>query len=250
MPPSWLRIAHRGASGSAPEHTRAAFERALELGVDMIELDVQLSRDGELVVIHDLDLERTTSGHGCVRAYDLAHLTALDAGAWFGSGFAGQRLLSLEDVIAIVGARARLNVEVKAPATDWGRLAPKLTSTLRTRGLLASTVISSFETGALAAVRAEAADARIGLLWQTSDFADAWRWAADIGATSFHPHWMLVAPEMVSAAHGHGLQILVWTVNDTVAMRQLLGLGVDGIMSDFPERFAQVSEVGKLSAKT
>jgi len=245
-----LRIAHRGASGSAPEHTRPAFERALELGVDMIELDVQLSRDGELIVIHDLDLERTTSGHGCVRAHDLAHLTSLDAGSWFGSRFAGQRLLSLEDVVGIIGARARLNVEVKAPAADWGRLAPQLTAMLRLHGLLESTVISSFETGALAAVRAEAADARIGLLWQNADFVDAWRWTSGLRATSLHPHWMLVSPELVSTAHGHGLQVLVWTVNDPAVMQRLVGLGVDGIMSDFPERFAEVPGLRKLSAKT
>jgi len=237
----WLRIAHRGASGSAPEHTQPAFERALAIGVDMIELDVQLSRDEELVVIHDLDLERTTSGHGPVRAHDVAHLTSLDAGRWFGSAFAGQRVLTLAEVIGIVGSHARLNVEVKAPAADWDRLAPKLTAMLRSHGLIESTVISSFETGALAAVRAVSADARIGLLWQDPDFADAWDWASHLGATSFHPHWALVSSEMVDAAHRSGLQVLVWTVNDVAAMRYLLALGVDGIMSDFPERFADAA---------
>src|SRR5215468_1737197 len=95
----WLRIAHRGASGTAPELTRSAFERALAIGVDMIELDVQFSRDLELVVFHDVELQRTTSGRGLVREHEFAELKRLDAGSWFGSSFAAERVLSLKEVI-------------------------------------------------------------------------------------------------------------------------------------------------------
>jgi glycerophosphoryl diester phosphodiesterase len=241
MSARWLRIAHRGASGIAPEHTQAAFEGALALGVDMIELDVQLSRDGQLVVIHDPHLERTTTGHGQVREHDFAYLRSLDAGAWFDSRFVGQRLLSLEQVVDIVGTRARLNVEIKAPVADWSRLVPELVDLLRARGLFEATIVSSFEMGVLHAVRGHAADVQIGLLWQYPDVADVWRLAADLRAVSFHPHWTLASPEVIAKAHRQNMQVLVWTVNDVTCMRQLASYGVDGIMSDFPDRFTQLS---------
>jgi len=172
---AWLRIAHRGASGSAPEHTRPAFERALELGVDMIELDVQLSRDGQLVVIHDYDLQRTTGASGAVREWSFADIKRLDAGTWFGVPFAGEHVLSLDEVIDIVGTRARLNVEIKAPEADWSALAATLTGTLQRRGVLDETIISCFEPAALAAVRHCTPTARLGVLWQQTEFGAAAR---------------------------------------------------------------------------
>jgi glycerophosphoryl diester phosphodiesterase len=236
----WLRVAHRGASGSAPEHTRPAFERALRLGVDMIELDVQLSRDGELVVIHDAELNRTTNGVGAVRDRLFAELKELDAGGWYGPQFAGEHVLSLDEVIDIVGADARLNVEVKAPQLDWPILATRLIGTLRNRGRLEPTIVSCFEPGALAVIHEQDAGVRLGLLWQRTDFEEAWDWARRLGALSIHPHWMLVSSAVVNAAHSRGLQVLTWTANEIPIMRELVHAGVDGIISDHPERFASV----------
>jgi glycerophosphoryl diester phosphodiesterase len=236
----WLRIAHRGASGDAPEHTRPAFARALDAGVDMIELDVQLSRDHRLVVMHDLEVTRTTNGHGPVRDHSLAEIQRLDAGSWFGPQFAGEPGLGLDDVIDIVGTRARLNVEVKAPPADWDTLAANLIGTLRERGLLESTVISCFEMQALETVRAASAEARLGVLWQAPDLTAAWAAAQALRATSIHPYWMLVSPQVIDAAHARGLEVLTWTVNDVAAMRALIAQGIDGIISDFPTRFAAV----------
>jgi len=240
MSRGWLRIAHRGASGSTPEHTRPAFEKALALGVDMIELDVQLSRDGELVVLHDEDLQRTTTGQGVVRDQRLVDLKTLDAGSWFAPQFAREPVLTLDEVIELVDARARLNVEVKAAAADFAAAAERLIAILRRRGIMETTLLSSFEGAALAALRDRSAGARLGVLWQQPDFSDAWRLAQELAAESIHPHWLLVSAEMIAQAHERGLRVLTWTVNDIGAMRGLVGLGVDGIMSDFPERFATV----------
>ena len=237
---SWLRIAHRGASGTTPEHTRPAFERALSFGVQMIELDVQFSRDLELVVIHDHELQRTTSGAGLVRSHDFAELKSLDAGGWFGAEFVGERSLSLDEVIHIVRGRARLNVEVKAPAADWPELAVRLVRLLRRHSILETTVLSCFAPGALMALRDEAADACLGLLWQHPDFSQAWDAATTLRAASIHPYWMLASAELVNDAHTRGLQVLVWTVNVVEVMRGLVQHGVDGIISDFPERFGDV----------
>ncbi len=238
----WLRIAHRGASASAPEHTRPAFERALTHGVDMIELDVQLSRDHALVVIHDRDLERTTTGTGKVRERSLAELKSFDTGGWFDPRFAGEPILTLNEVIDVVGTSARLNVEVKAPEEDLPALATTLTRTLRSRGLLDTTIISCFEPAALAVVRARDDAAQLGLLWQRVDFSEAWDWARRLHAVSVHPHWMLVSVDLVHAAHARGLDVFTWTVNDVRIMRALVRQGVNGIISDYPERFARVED--------
>ncbi len=241
MSASWWRIAHRGASGSAPEHTRPAFERALALGVDMIELDVQCARDGELMVIHDRDLGRTTTGSGPVRTYDAADLRTLDAGGWFAPRFAGERILTLTEVLDLVGTRARLNVEIKAPAEDWERLGVRLLHDLQQAAALETTVISCFDPRALACLRQLSPDAHLGLLWQRADVEAAWPLARALRAWSLHPHWTLVSADVLATAHAAGLRVMAWTVNDVQVMRALVARGIDGIMSDFPERFAAVA---------
>ena len=243
MAAPWLRIAHRGACGTAPEHTRAAFERALALGVDMIEMDAQLTCDDEIVVFHDFELQRTTNGDGPVRQHTLAAIKRLDAGAWFGQAFAGERVLTLDEVLDLVGVRARLNVEVKSPAAaDWAVIGRKLIATLHDRGRLEETVVSCFMAGALAALREQSRAVRLGFLWQQEDLAMVWRLARELSLLSVHPHWSLVTPSFVEAAHVRGLRVLTWTVNDAGAMARLVQVGVDGIISDYPERVAQVPE--------
>lgn len=238
-PGSLLKIGHRGASGTTPELTRAAFLRALELGVDMIEIDIQLTKDGYLVVIHDHELERTTNGRGAVRDHTLAELKQLDAGAWFDQSFAGETILTLEEVIEIVGRRAMLNVEVKSPPGDWSNTALKTVAVLTHAGILGTTVLSCFQMQALEKVRELSPAARIGVLWHQPEFDDAWRWARELAAWSFHPWSKVLTAEGVAEAHQRGLRVLTWTVNDPEEIGQVAAMGVDGIMSDFPERLLQ-----------
>jgi glycerophosphoryl diester phosphodiesterase len=237
---AWLKIAHRGASGTRPEHTRAALERAIELGVDMIELDVQLTHDRRLVVLHDRALGRTVSGSGAVRDHDLKELQELDAGAWFGREWAGARSLSLEEVVDLAAGRVALNVEIKSPEPDWRHTARALVGLLEECDLLASTIVSCFDGGALRAVRETSKQARLGVLWRGLDSGPAWRTAEELDAVSLHPVWWSVDAGLVERAHGRGWSLIVWTMNDPQDMRRLIGLGVDGIISDFPERFAAV----------
>lgn len=237
----WLRVAHRGASGSAPEHTRAAFTRALEIGVDMIELDVQLSKDGELVVLHDFELERTTSGKGAVREHTWEALRELDAGSWFGPAFAGERVMTLQEVVQLVGGRARLNVEIKSMPGDGGIVADKLVRLLEEAGVSEQTIVSSFDFQALAAVRARSGRVPIGVLTHGAEVAPIWEVARRLRASSVHPYWALATADVIDAAHGEGLQVIAWTVNDVETMAALIDLGVDGIISDHPERFAQLA---------
>ena len=151
----FVRIAHRGASGRAPENTRAAFAAALDLGVDMIEIDCQLAADGELVVIHDEVLDRTTNGSGPVAASAWPVLAALDAGAWRGGEFGGERIPRLADVLAQLAGRAALNVEIKS-ARDVGAIEPRLAALVEAQAAADWVVFSSFHESAVKNMRAAA----------------------------------------------------------------------------------------------
>jgi glycerophosphoryl diester phosphodiesterase len=158
-----LVVAHRGASGRAPENTIASYEAALAIGVDAIELDVHLSRDGHLVVIHDANLGRTTDGQGLVHEHTLAELKRLDAGGWFAPAFAGERIPSFEEVLERIGPRVPLQVEIKG-RTDG--VTEATVEALRTHGLLGSAMITSFHLDVLPLVRKLVPKAEIGaLVW-------------------------------------------------------------------------------------
>jgi glycerophosphoryl diester phosphodiesterase len=234
-----IRVAHRGASGLAPENTHAAFAAALETGVDAIELDCQLSADGELVVIHDETLDRTTDGHGPVGDRTWAELARLDAGAWRGERFRGERIPRLAGVLAQVRGRARLNVEIKS-ARDLGMVEPRL-ATLVGAGDADRVLFSSFHPAALRRLRAEAPWAALGVLWDRGSAEDALALAGEVGACCLVPGWPLVDRALVEAARGRGLGVWAWTVNAAEEMRRLAALGVDALFSDYPERFADLA---------
>lgn len=242
MQTRWLRVAHRGASGSAPEHTRRAFLRALDVGVDMIELDVQASADGELVVIHDFHLERTTNGRGAVREHSLAALRQLDTGGWFGCEFRDERLLTLSDVFDLIGDRAALNVEVKPTVGDEQHVATELVRLLRRLDRVDSTIVSCFDFDVLRIIRGLDDAVSLGLLTYDQDLTAVWATARELGARSVHPYWALVTPALIASARDTGVQVITWTVNEVAVMEELLRCGVDGIISDFPERFGLISE--------
>lgn len=234
-----VRIAHRGASGRAPENTRAAFAAALALGVDAIELDCQLSADGVPVVIHDETLDRTTSGLGPVCAKRWDELATLDAGAWRGEAFRGERIPTLVDVLAQLDGRVVLNVEIKS-ARDVGAIEAPLVELVTTRGALSWVIFSSFHEAAIRNVRAASAEAAIGVLWDRKPAEGALALAAELGARCIAPSRRLATPELVAAAHARELGVWVWTVNEVAEMRRLVAAGVDALFSDYPERFAEL----------
>lgn len=240
VPNSFYVIGHRGAAGLAPEHTRPSFERAVALGAEMIELDVQLTRDQQLVVMHDRELGRTEQAAGPVRERTLAELKQLDIGSWFGDEFRDERILTLAEVFELLAGRASLNVEIKSPEPDWEATAHHLVNVLRDAGELDSTVVSSFEMGALAAVRAALPRVQIGVLWHNLDLNRAREWLSRLEATSFHPFCGLVSDDVVRSTHQAGRRVYTWTVNDEDEIERVAADGVDGIISDFPDRVQQV----------
>jgi glycerophosphoryl diester phosphodiesterase len=232
--------AHRGASGHAPENTLAAFRRAVDLGADGVELDVQLSSDGELVVIHDETLERTTDGHGWVKDHSLAELKALDASAGW-DGFAGEPLVTLREVFDLLAPTGlEINVEIKDSVIPYFAIGDKVSSLVDEYDLGPRVTLSSFNHCSLAWLRQNGSMVRTGVL-----FADVlyepWHYAAQIWATALHPHWRYVdyVFNLIEEAHANLLDVNVWTVNEPDDIRRMVGRGVDAIITNYPERVVE-----------
>ncbi|MBI4356043.1 MAG: glycerophosphodiester phosphodiesterase [Candidatus Omnitrophica bacterium] len=234
-----LCIAHRGASRSAPENTLPAFHRALRDGADAIELDVRLTRDERVVVVHDERLERTTNGGGWVHRHTRRQLSALDAGVWFAPAYRGTRIPTLTEVLRLVHGRATLHIELKPRAGHARRLASQLLAVLRRGRALSSVVLASFDLQALRACRALHATIPLAVLCSRHP-AVALRAARRLRAAAFHPHWSLVTPRLVRDCHALGLRVHPWTVDASRRMRQLLGWGVDGVCTNDPVRLRRI----------
>jgi glycerophosphoryl diester phosphodiesterase len=228
-------IAHRGASGTRPENTLAAFRRAAELGAHMVELDVQLTRDREVVVVHDWTLERTTDGRGAVSAHTLAAIRRLDAGAWFGAGFRGERVPTLAEVLDSVALP--VNVELK-PIGDDG-LEARTLGVVEAAGAVGRVVFSSFAPTALERLRSLSPAVELAVLWETAPVAAAVRLAERVRARALHLRKDAATPATRAAAAAAGLRIRVWTVNAPAEFDRLAGDPIDGVFTDYPERFLQ-----------
>jgi glycerophosphoryl diester phosphodiesterase len=235
-------MAHRGASGLAPENTLAAFRRALADGADTLELDVTLTRDGQVVVIHDSTLDRTTNGSGPVGDLTLSQIKELDAGAWFGPEFAGERVPTLQEVLDLAGADVLLEVELKT-LSPWPRsLVNGVVAVIEQNGAERRVIVQSFNPGALFHLERANPQIATGLLYHGGlPLPLRNRWFNALA----HPDSMNLGLELATAQHvamlqGKGYPVVVWTVNEPEDMRRLVALGVDGIMTDRPDLLAQV----------
>ncbi len=252
-----LRVGHRGAPARAPENTLAAFEEAIRIGVDAIELDVHLSKDGVPVVIHDGSVDRTTDGQGPVAALTLRDLQALDAGSWFGPRFRAERIPSLAQALECARGRCGLIIEIKEPepqagsrggrsrAADegLGRLVDGVARVLAPGPSRDPVVVSSFSAAALVRVRAAMPRVRLGLLASRSGRGTR-ALHREVVLHGFHPHLRLATRRRILAAHRMGLEVIVWPVNDRARMRRLVTQGADGLMSDDPTLFLGLGPAG------
>lgn len=228
-------IAHRGASGTAPENTLAAFRLAASLGAAMIELDVQLSRDREVVVVHDDTVERTTDGRGRVSDLDLAALKTLDAGSWFGARFAGERIPTLAEVLATVSLP--INVELKRGGGD--ALVDRVLDTVRHAGAMDRVVFSSFEDEALSRLRRRDGDLALAVLRSAGTIGQALRAAERVSATALHLRNTRGWLRSIRNTPEIGPAVRIWTVNSQAEWEEFEAAGAVGMFTDHPERFLQ-----------
>jgi glycerophosphoryl diester phosphodiesterase len=227
-------IGHRGASGHAPENTLAAFKKAVALGATFIETDLQLSRDARFVAIHDDTLDRTTNGQGKVHDQTLAALRRSDAGSWFGSEYAGERIPTLEEILEFSKKNDIVFYLELKPSGSWGG-EHALIGALRESGEVARVVVICFDPTILAGLRKIEPTLMTGLLYD-GQLADPLKTAVDVGARQLVVRGDLVTPAMIVEARKHDLQVVCWTVNHPAHIRLLIAAGVDGIMSDYPDR--------------
>ncbi len=245
-----LNIGHRGAREVAPENTISSFLAAEKMGGHGIELDVMLSKDGELVVIHDYELDATTNGHGPVKNYTLAELKKLDAGSWFDEAFAGERIPTLAEVIEALDSQTRINIELKteSPATDG--LENAVVQAIQEYDLYDRVIVSSFNPVAL--LRVKWADKRIpvGLIYAPDlprYLSEGW-FIPILRPEALHPEIRMVDEEYMEKARKKGYRVNVWTVNEAADLKRMLELEVDGIITDRPDQLLlQMQELGMIN---
>jgi glycerophosphoryl diester phosphodiesterase len=241
-----LAIAHRGASGHAPENTLAAFRRAVSMGATFIETDLQLSRDARFVAIHDDTVNRTTNGQGKVHDLTLADLRKLDAGSWFGSEYAGERIPTLEELLDFSKKHDVVFYLELKPSGSWGG-EHALIGALRESGEIPRTVVISFDANIVQRLREIEPTLMTGLLYD-GQVPNPVEKAVEIGARQVAVRGDLVTPALLVEARRKDLQVVCWTVNHPAHMRMLIEAGVDGIMSDYPDRLAATTAKDEKSA--
>lgn len=232
-------VGHRGAPREAPENTLASFRRAFEIGADAIELDVRLSRDGMPIVMHDATLDRTTNGKGPVSALTLPEQRKLDAGSWFDPKFAGERIPTLDEALAVVAGQPqrsgiRVLIEMKSDSQHAPGLVEAVVEAVRDTRTMRHAIVISFDRGAVQRVRELAPRVTTGALFATLP-ADAVTVARSAHAQAVLPRWTVADVALVEEAHRAGLAIVPWTVDAPAGMRRLIGLGVDGIVTNRPD---------------
>jgi glycerophosphoryl diester phosphodiesterase len=237
---SFVKVAHRGASGSFPENTRLAFEKAIEAGADMIELDCQLTQDGHVVVFHDERLLRTARARGKVRDKTLEQLKRLDIGKWKKRAFHGETILTLEEALEIIDGRTHLCIDIKQFPDSQSGIEIKLLFIVSRYDYLDQTIFSSFDYACLGRIRELAPETHIGLIYGAGVHDDPFVVAQTLKAASIHVQKEFATREFLSRAWEAGLDVHVWTVNDLREMQNLASIGVQGLVSDFPERFSKL----------
>lgn len=230
-----LGIGHRGAMAYAPENTMASFQLGVELGADLIELDVHQTRDQELIVIHDGDISRTTTGRGRVKDMTLRELRDLDAGIKFAGRFRGERVPTLSDVLAWAKRRIPLVIEIKGDPQPAIGIEENLVNTLRAQDMLNEVMIISFYHPALQRIRQLEPQVATGILY-SGRLGDTVSAARAVQANSVRVDWPYWEREVIRQVHQAGLTASTWDVNEEPLMEYLIELGIDSICTDYPDR--------------
>lgn len=251
---SFQRVAHRGGAALAPENTLAAFQNALTLPIDAVELDVHMSRDGHVIVFHDNTVERLTDGRGNILDLDFAYLRGLNAAAHFPGGWPqAQQIPTLREVLDLAKGKVQVYIEIKMSrrGQDYGRypnIAETVVSEVREAGMVDQVLIISFDWMVLPIVKTLEPAVQIGALVST----DVWDPRADhaldtllaqtvdLGCQWINMDSNLFRETMVAAVHVRGFKLGLWTVNNERTMRRCAAAGVDSLTSDRPDLFARL----------
>lgn len=240
-----LNIAHRGASGSAPENTLAAIKKALEIGADIIEIDVHLSSDNQLIVIHDNTLDRTTTLKGNVKDHTLKELKNADAGSWFSPEFKNERIPTLDEVLYTINGKAILLIEIKDGSEVYPGIEKLTVEAVKRNGAESWCELQSFSQIAVEKMLEEKSSmpvyklvvGNVPLLPLHHDgkmkSGSAYQYKK---VTGINPNYRFARKRILKKLHERNQKMYVWTVNDEKLMKKLLLWGVDGIITNYPEK--------------
>jgi glycerophosphoryl diester phosphodiesterase len=236
-------IAHRGASAYAPENTLAAFAKAVDFGADILELDVRQTRDGELVVLHDASVNRTTNGKGRVADLTLEQIKALDAGSWFSPDFVGERVPTLAEVVDATPDFTTLLVELKGSPEEYPGMEARVVRFIRQRGIEKRVILKSFERDVLNRLRMLAPDiprlrivvSEISFLGLIIGHGVHFGSVFEDDVQYLQHHWFSLTEGFIRKAHDRGYKVFAWDVDDEKRMEELIKKGIDGIETDHPD---------------
>ena len=223
-------IAHKGASGHFPENTLLSYRRAWELGSQMIELDVHETLDGKLVCIHDPTVERTTTGTGQVHTLTYKELAEFDAGR-------GESIPLLENVLEFASGKLQVNIELKVIGVEQ-----EVINLVERHAMTPNILVSSFLHGTLLTIRELNESIATAILIKESK-EDIISYALEFDVNAVNPHHRLVTREFVENLHAAKLRVYPWTVNDSTRMKTLYSFGVDGVVTDYPDKALEILEV-------
>ena len=229
-------IGHRGACALAPENTISSFKLAVEHGADFIELDAKLSLDGEVMVIHDQTVDRTTDGTGRVNQLTCSQLKALDAGSKFDKKFKGEKIPTLDEVFKAVGKQVYVNIELTNYSSKNDDLVKKVVEVVKSNQMEKRVLFSSFIPRNLRLIHEmlpEAPVAILCLVGVTGIFTRSFL-LTNVSPNFIHPYLMDVTKRLVEKEHTRGRKVNVWTVNAEKDIRRMIKAGVDGIFTDDP----------------
>lgn len=225
---------HRGASGHAPENTRIAFRKAIEMGADGIECDIRESRDGELVVFHDPTIKRLTGKPGRLNELFGAELKRLDVGSWFSPDFSGEAVMTLKEAVEAAPPPLLLNLEIKAASPE------KIVDFIARSGIAGRVIVSSFDSSLLGKIRQLDPLLPIGVLIDREPWKKAFQLAAKVKAISLNVPSKRATAEFIGQAHQKNLKVYLYTVNDPDEMDRFIKMEADGLFTNYPDRLSSL----------
>jgi len=236
-------IAHRGGAKLAPENTLAAFKNAITLGVDMIEIDVHLSKDGEIIVIHDETLDRTTNGTGEIKDLTSNEIKQYDAGSWFGEDFKDEKVPTLAETLKAINGQCKLLIEIKGGDERYPGLGVKIVQTVKEYNATAWVVVQSFNKNSILRIKEMYPELiTYYLLGKNfnkfySEFSEGVKTGSSIEKEfdGIAPHYSSLDKSKVALLHKAGFGVFTFTVNDKSDMQKVIEIGVDGIITDSPD---------------
>lgn len=237
-----LIFGHRGAAGTFPENTMLSFDAAVKAGAHGIELDVQMTKDGVVVVIHDETVDRTTNGKGFIKDLDYKELTMLDASYSFPQFSGKARIPTLEEVLewAVAYPSLFVNIELKNGIVEYSKLEEKTIELVSKYKLEDNVILSSFNHYSLVKCKSISDEIKTAVLYMEGLYKP-WKYAQSIGAQGLHPYFHAAKKQIINEAQSFGIDVRPFTVNDSSVMKQLFNDQVAAFITDFPERALELS---------